>query len=1556
MRFLSWLDAVRTRITEREATSARRREKPAAVASQLESLEGRSLLSASALIVDGELNVISDSNENIEIGSLGAAGSETVQLLINGVVATTVSSVPTSAITSIVVRGGNLQNTIDLSTVSRATYPNLLGIEVDAGHGADTILGSVDIDETLEGNHGDDFISCQDGDSTVLGDDGNDTIDGAGGNDSLLGEDGNDSITGGDGDDTIDAHDGDDVVDAGAGNDNVVGGDGEDTMQGGDGNDTLNGMMGTDEIDGGAGNDSLLGGSGNDSLLGSGGDDTIIANDGRDTLDGGTDNDILDGGNDEDSMLGGDGNDSLAGGADNDLMRGNGGADTLLGGAGQDTLEGNEGDDQLRGQGSNDTIYGGAGFDLLDGGTGDDFQDAGEAPSEPVPVAPIPARLFAVADDGRNSIVELDPTTGRELNRFATPEPINASGDALAFDGTSLFFLNGFGTNTLWELNPDTGSVVDSDVVPRPTNQRYDGLAALNGLIYIQDAVNDDILIYDPVSDGVTQVLDVNAGNPGTNLLGGLAGALDPDRLIATLANGRSVVEINPLTGLITSRFTPTTRAAGSYSGVGVVDDLIYLGSSRVTATSALRVSAALDVFNRQGKFLETLALPYAVSAIGGDDVGTFGTPVISEGQFDIVLNLPGNLTTSQRMILESAATRWESIIKGDLPDVLVPGVGLIDDLVVNVQVKSFDGPGGTMGQTTIDVQRQDTFLPAMATIEMDAEDLTQVEADGLLDDAMLHELGHALGFGTVWAQAGLIAGAGTSNPRFLGAQARVEYDRRFNTTEPNVPVENAGGPGSANMHWRESRFGNELMSSVMNPGSNPLSRITIASMADLGYQVDLNQADQYAPTRAVSSLPRTSTSSTSPSGMLVVSASGQRGRWLLSNEPAALVHSLAPGEVRPWSVARSTTTTGVASTSTGVAARVVVGASATSNVASSTLTTLDFSERPTASADGQSVAGATFDFQIDGVDSVDAVYNTSIGLNSLTAVNLSDPVLEGNAAGVLSVDFAAPATSISFAVARQTTNNVANAVRVSLFDRNLMLISTSTVNTALLRSFSEGVFSYAGTTGVRRMQLDFTSAPPTAANGPRFAIDNLSFDLSGATIALGTGGGDTLLGGDGNDSLIGSDANDLLNGNAGNDTLEGGDGDDNLQGGSGNDRLAAGFGNDMLRGGAGKDTLLGDAGDDFFVSAPGEGIDSLDGGDGSDRFEMRGTKAAETFAVGQKAGRLTVSIGSTVQSLEANIELVQVLAAGGSDRIFLHDLTGVGATELRLFGGNGNDRIIADPNAGLSDIRLAMVGEAGDDSLVGTDSGESLLGGDGDDTIIGNGGNDTIDGGAGDDSMTSGAGNDVVDGGEGLSTIEGGDGDDSLTGSVFNDELNGGAGNDTLIGLNGDDILNGMEGNDSLVGGADNDSLLGGSGDDTLDGGTDNDTLNGQDGRDRIDGFHGNDSIVGGAGNDTILGGDGEDTITADGGDDLIRAGDGNDLVLAGDGNDVILGGDGNDTLRGGAGSDIALGEDGNDSVDGQGATDTVSGGEGTDTVTASTGELDEFFQLDPSILAILA
>jgi hypothetical protein len=108
--------------------------------------------------------------------------------------------------------------------------------------------------------------------------------------------------------------------------------------------------------------------------------------------------------------------------------------------------------------------------------------------------------------------------------------------------------------------------------------------------------------------------------------------------------------------------------------------------------------------------------------------------------------------------------------------------------------------------------------------------------------------MGHVLGIGTIWQSRGLLSGAGTSNPRFVGSQAVAAYNAIFGTSATGVPVENTGGGGTRDSHWRESIFGNELMTGFLNGGSNPLSRVTVASLADLGYVVNLNAADNYTP------------------------------------------------------------------------------------------------------------------------------------------------------------------------------------------------------------------------------------------------------------------------------------------------------------------------------------------------------------------------------------------------------------------------------------------------------------------------------------------------------------------------------------------------------------------------------------------------------------------------------------------------------------------------------------------------------------------------------------
>jgi hypothetical protein len=61
--------------------------------------------------------------------------------------------------------------------------------------------------------------------------------------------------------------------------------------------------------------------------------------------------------------------------------------------------------------------------------------------------------------------------------------------------------------------------------------------------------------------------------------------------------------------------------------------------------------------------------------------------------------------------------------------------------------------------------------------------------------------------------------------------------------------LENSGknGDGTYCSHWDEQCLTNELMTGIINYGGpNPLSRITIGSLEDLGYTVDYSTADTF--------------------------------------------------------------------------------------------------------------------------------------------------------------------------------------------------------------------------------------------------------------------------------------------------------------------------------------------------------------------------------------------------------------------------------------------------------------------------------------------------------------------------------------------------------------------------------------------------------------------------------------------------------------------------------------------------------------------------------------
>ncbi len=218
---------------------------------------------------------------------------------------------------------------------------------------------------------------------------------------------------------------------------------------------------------------------------------------------------------------------------------------------------------------------------------------------------------------------------------------------------------------------------------------------------------------------------------------------------------------------------------------------------------------------------------------------------------YQITLNFTGGLTASQQAAFTTAAARWQSAILGDLPD-----VGGIDDVRIDASGAAIDGVGNILGQAgpTGGRNAANHFIPYQGVMQFDTADLASLEAQGQLVDVITHEMGHVLGVGTIWGSNALITGAGGSNPIFTGATAKAEYAKMIGTlTSTDVPVENTGGSGTRDSHWRESTYNNELMTGFINSGPNPLSRVTVGSLIDMGYpQVDLEAAELYTRSNAI--------------------------------------------------------------------------------------------------------------------------------------------------------------------------------------------------------------------------------------------------------------------------------------------------------------------------------------------------------------------------------------------------------------------------------------------------------------------------------------------------------------------------------------------------------------------------------------------------------------------------------------------------------------------------------------------------------------------------------
>lgn len=184
---------------------------------------------------------------------------------------------------------------------------------------------------------------------------------------------------------------------------------------------------------------------------------------------------------------------------------------------------------------------------------------------------------------------------------------------------------------------------------------------------------------------------------------------------------------------------------------------------------------------------------------------------------------------------------------------------GTISGIVIYAKDTASLG-GNIVATSSPCIERLGSHLALYGVMKFSKAFLPQIIARGQINDVALHEMLHVVGFNSssfatlpdTTSANRLIANAGTSTSGFRGPRAITACLALplavTSSCSPLVPLENSGGVGSVDSHWREAVFRSELMTSTLSSsgGRMPFSALTVGALADLGYTVDASVADAY--------------------------------------------------------------------------------------------------------------------------------------------------------------------------------------------------------------------------------------------------------------------------------------------------------------------------------------------------------------------------------------------------------------------------------------------------------------------------------------------------------------------------------------------------------------------------------------------------------------------------------------------------------------------------------------------------------------------------------------
>ncbi|MBO52144.1 MAG: hypothetical protein CMJ69_15365 [Planctomycetaceae bacterium] len=1548
--------------------------RPAPRAAITEQLEDRTLLSVTSLWLDGELSIVSDSNDSITVESDAA---QQVVVKVNGVVDNSVPSIAASDVRAIVVEGGDLGNRLDLRAISTSAFSytdpvtgDPMSITIEGNNGDDVIYGSSGFGDVISGGDGDDFIDGREGDDVITGDDGNDSIYGQDGDDEISGNDGDDFVVGLAGDDVIDGGDGADTLNGGDGDDVVSGGDHSDVIQGNDGNDTLNGESGADTIRGGSGNDSVRGGGAADRIEGDDGDDVLNGQGASDVIYGGNGNDSLIGGAGLDTLVGNNGDDRLSGSGGNDFLEGHFGNDSVFGGGGHDLLYGDrsnpnitsDGNDIVRGQGGNDTIYGGGGADRLEGGSGDDVIDSF-----------LPQLTLVLVDD---PIVTSEGNTA-SLSVFSTDFESGVPDEFTGFTSTTAVEgFAGLGTNSNvfagQFLQNDSGCCsLDPSTGQTPTRLTLTDLPS-------HQSVDVDFLL---------AIINSWESSDDSSVYG-------PDNLVVTV-DGTQIFNDN------FRNYDGTDQGYQPPTGVALttppLDDLGFPGPSAALEQNDSGYNMGLDpAFDAIPHTASTLTIEWYTEGgwegganeswgIDNVEVTLNGVPVQSTATFNVTLTQPSNkvitldyttsdgtavagsdYVTESGILTFSAGATQRTIEVSVLGDDVVEGDETFDLFLFNAVNAAVGDAVGTATITDDDQAQAITYWPQDWSSETDARSFVIELAPGT-DAGML---GTMMGIdpqatGVIENTFTLTLADGQEPEELIAMLETFENVTNYYPLETHVMVTRAvpDDPLYANQ-WH--------LSNTAQTGGT----------AGVDANVE-NVWDDYRGTGVVIGIVDDGFQHSHPD--------------LNANYDASLSYDFNDDDNDPTPVGNASHGTSVGGVAAGVGFNTVGIAGA---APAATLSGLRLIDGPLT----DQLEANALQFQNQQID----IYNNSwgppdsgtiAGPGTLTAAALRNGATNGR--GGLGVIY----TWAGGNGGDLTSDNVnydgyANSrytVAVGAIDHNGVRSNYSDPGAALMVVAPSNGAPGAGITttdlvGGGNVSNDYTDS----FGGPSSATPLVSGVLALVLEA--------------NPTLTYRDVNHILVNSAAMTDAGNADWSQNAAGHDINHEY--GFG--RIDAATAVATAEG-------WSNVGPEISATSG------FVTVGSVIPDDSTAGLVS---TVNIPDdvTLEYVEAVVNIthanrgnleITLTSPGGTDSILAEvrnsdsgsDYTNWIFTSTRHWDESSQGdwtltvRDLASGETGtLDDWSLNLFGTAPTTTPTGPPPSTplqepDLIG----DTLIGNSGNDVIRGALGDDLLVGNGGRDLMNAGGG---------DDRLFGGGSRDTLGGGSGDDFLNGQGGVDTVDGDDDNDTLVWqvGAGSDSFSGTEGFDelviqgnsannrltvsesvsgnvrisdntyqvtaassvtqvTINAGPGNDrvtiedvngasgillAVNGENGGDTIDasgadlgdvrllvqGGDGNDVITGSDGDDVLRGNDGNDTVDGGAGDDTINGGANHDSLSGGDDDDRIDGGADNDTIAGGAGDDLLQGEDGNDSLVGDDGDDTLVGGDGDDAINGSAGD----------------